>query len=52
MATMMGKQLALLVTGPVPAISAESPRAIPLHSFRRIGVSARIMSGYLRDCLN
>ena len=52
MATMMGKQLALSVTSQASAISAESPRAIPLHSFRRIGVSARIMSGHLRDCLN
>ena len=52
MATMMGKQLALSLTGQAPAISTESLRAIPLHSFRRIGVSARIMSGHLRDCLN
>lgn len=52
MATMMGKQLALSLAGRVPTISAESLRAIPLHSFRHIGVSARIMSGHLRDCLN
>ncbi len=52
MATMMGKQLALSLTGQTSAISAESLRAIPLHSFRHIGVSARIMSGHLRDCLN
>ena len=52
MATMMGKQLALSLTGQAPAISTESLRAIPLHSFRHIGVSARIMSGHLRDCLN
>ena len=52
MATMMGKQLALSLTGQAPAISAESLRAIPLHSFRHFGVSARIMSGHLRDFLN
>ena len=52
MATMMGKQLALSLAGRVPTISPESLRAIPLHSFRHIGVSARIMSGHLRDCLN
>jgi len=52
MATMMGKQLALSVTGQAPTISAESPRTIPLHSFRRLGVSTRIMSGHLRDFLN
>tara|TARA_Y100001960_G_scaffold322337_1_gene398624 strand:+ start:766 stop:2043 length:1278 start_codon:yes stop_codon:yes gene_type:complete len=52
MATMMGKQLALTITGQAAAISAESPRAVPLHPFRRIGVSTRIMFGHLRDFLN
>ena len=49
MATMMGKQLALVLTDRVTAISAESLRAIPVHPLHRIGVSARIMSGHLRD---
>ena len=52
MATMMGKQLALAVTGQATAIAAESLRTIPLHPLHRIGVSARIMYGHLRDCLN
>ena len=49
MATMMGKQLAMVVNGEDPALPVEPMKRIPLHGFRQLGVSYRLLSGTLLD---
>jgi len=49
MATMMGKQLALAVTGEQPDMPIEPLSRIPFHGFRQIGLSYRLITGSLLD---
>ncbi len=49
MATMMGKQLALVLNDEKAALPVTSLEKIPLHAFYPIGVSTRIVSGHVRD---
>ena len=51
MATMMGKQLALLSGGVEPDLTVDEPRRIPLHEFYPAGILFRIVSGHLQDAL-
>lgn len=51
MATMMGKQLAALISTGKADLQLEKPRTIPLHGFYPVGVAARIVSGRVRDRL-
>jgi glycine/D-amino acid oxidase-like deaminating enzyme len=49
MATMMGKQMALAVTGEQPDMPVESMSRIPLHGLRQAGISFRLIAGTLLD---
>ena len=49
MATMMGKQMALAVTGEQPDMPVEPMSRIPLHGLRQAGISFRLMAGTLLD---
>jgi len=49
MATMMGKQMALAVTGEQPDMPVESMARIPLHGLRQAGISFRLIAGTLLD---
>ena len=49
MATMMGKQLALAVTGEQSDMPIEPLSRIPFHGFRQIGLSYRLITGSLMD---
>jgi len=49
MATMMGKQMALAVTGGQPEMSVEPMSRIPLHGLRQVGLSFRLLAGTLLD---
>ncbi len=49
MATMMGKQLAQVINHQETSLPVEQIKQIPFHRFYRVGVTARIVSGYLVD---
>jgi len=49
MATMMGKQMALAVTGGQPEMPVEPMSRIPLHGLRQVGLSFRLLAGTLLD---
>ena len=49
MATMMGKQMALAVTGEQPDMPVEPMSRIPLHGLRQAGISFRLIAGTLLD---
>ena len=49
MATMMGKQMALAVTGEQPDLPVEPMSRIPLHGLRQAGISFRLIAGTLLD---
>jgi len=49
MATMMGRQLALALTDQPTGIPIGQLESVPFHRFYPIGVSARIVSGHVRD---
>jgi hypothetical protein len=49
MATMMGKQLALAVSGEAPDMPVEAMSPIPLHGLRQLGLSYRLIAGSLLD---
>jgi len=49
MATMMGKQLAMVARGETPELAMEQPKRIPLHGFHNLGIAARVISGHLVD---
>ncbi|MFT5111310.1 MAG: glycine/D-amino acid oxidase-like deaminating enzyme [Parasphingorhabdus sp.] len=49
MATSMGKQLAALIKGEPPSLPIRNLEQIPLHQFHKLGVAARILSGYVTD---
>ena len=49
MATMMGKQLAQAVCGEPTDLPIEALKPIAFHGFHRVGVTARILWGHLRD---
>lgn len=49
MATMMGKQMALAVTGEQPDMPVEPMSRIPLHGLRQAGISFRLITGTLLD---
>lgn len=49
MATMMGKQLALLCQGESPDLTIDSVERIPLHRFYPAGIACRIIGGHLMD---
>ena len=51
MATMMGKQLSLLLGQRQPDLAVKQLEAVPLHGCYPIGVTARIISGHVRDYL-
>ena len=50
MATVMGKQMALAVTGGQPEMPVEPLSPIPLHRLRQVGLSFRLITGTLLDC--
>ncbi|MDA9982389.1 FAD-binding oxidoreductase [Gammaproteobacteria bacterium] len=52
MATMMGRQLALALTHQPTGIPIGPLETVPFHPFYPLGVSARIVSGHVRDYLN
>lgn len=52
MATMMGRQLALALTHQPTGIPIGQLETVPFHPFYPLGVSARIVSGHVRDYLN
>jgi len=49
MATMMGKQLAMVMNSETTAIPVTELEKIPFHPFYPIGVTSRIVSGHVRD---
>ncbi|MGI9317107.1 MAG: NAD(P)/FAD-dependent oxidoreductase, partial [bacterium] len=49
MATMMGKQLALLCQGERPDLTVDNLQKIPFHYFHPMGIASRIISGHLLD---
>ena len=49
MATMMGKQLAMVARGETPELAMEQSKRIPLHGFHNLGIAARVISGHLVD---
>lgn len=49
MATMMGKQLAAVVTGEEHHMPVEQMVRIPLHALRQVALSFRLVSGVLSD---
>ena len=49
MATMMGKQLAAVITGEQPDMPVEPLSRIPLHGLRQIGLSFRLIAGAFLD---
>jgi glycine/D-amino acid oxidase-like deaminating enzyme len=49
MATMMGKQMALAVTGEQSDMPLEPMSRIPLHGLRQLGLSYRLVAGTLLD---
>jgi glycine/D-amino acid oxidase-like deaminating enzyme len=49
MATMMGKQMALAVTGEQSDMPVEPMSRIPLHGLRQAGISFRLIAGTLLD---
>jgi len=51
MATMMGKQLALLALGETPDMPVSGLKRIPFHAFRRVGITTRLIGGALLDRL-
>ncbi|MBX2878701.1 MAG: FAD-binding oxidoreductase [Granulosicoccus sp.] len=51
MATMMGKQLSLVLQDRTPGLPVEELNSIPLHQFNKIGIACRMVSGYLSDRL-
>ena len=52
MATMMGRQLALALTHQPTGIPLGQLETLPFHRFYPLGVSARIVSGHVRDYLS
>ena len=51
MATMMGKQIALLIAEGRADLPLDQPRAIPLHALYPIAVGGRMIRGTLADLL-
>jgi glycine/D-amino acid oxidase-like deaminating enzyme len=51
MATMMGRQLALLALGEAPDMPVSDLKRIPFHAFRRAGITTRLVGGALLDRL-
>ncbi len=51
MATMMGKQLSLVLQEKIPGLPVEESTPISLHRFHKIGIATRMVSGYLSDRL-
>ena len=49
MATMMGKQLAMVATGERPDMPVESMSRIPLHRLRQVALSYRLIAGTFLD---
>jgi len=49
MATMMGKQMAMLLAGEVPDLPVQAMSSIPLHGLRQIALSYRLIAGTLLD---
>ena len=51
MATTMGRQLALQSTGRPTDIAPEQLQQLAMHALYPVGVTARIVSGHIGDCL-
>ena len=51
MATMMGKQLSLVLTGQATGIALKELERVRLHPLYPLGVTARIVSGHVGDYL-
>ncbi len=49
MATMMGKQLAQVINHQETSLPVEAIKQVPFHRFHRVGVTARIAWGHLKD---
>ena len=51
MATMMGKQLTMAALGEDPDMQITGPEIIPLHAFRQVGISWKLLTGTFLDRL-
>ncbi len=49
MATMMGKQLAILCKGERPDLTVDAPEKIPFHQFYPAAIASRIIGGHVFD---
>ena len=49
MATMMGKQISMVLQGKSSGLPIEQSRGIPFHRFNKAGIAARMISGRLKD---